>query len=285
MALYPPAIQKPITPGSNDLGIVPVLLIFHVRAGTGPSLFDYFNGPSGGVESHFYIRFDGTTEQYRDTAIDADANMDANAWVGPDGKRYGAISVETEGLADGTWTPQQLATLKDLTLWCNATHGIPLKIADNPRGPGVGYHILFMREWAGGPRACPGPARIRQFYDVLAPWMASNPTAKPKDEDMALSAAVQAQLDQLQTALKAVSAPPPVPPALARVIVGYGPDPKSGKDDGQYLATPAGVYHLATDHEIYCAHRLASVLTNPADGALTIDEIDVINTILSRPLK
>lgn len=284
MALYPPAIQRPIPPGSNDRGITPVLVILHVRAGTGPTLYDYFTGPSGGVESHFYLRFDGTWEQYRDTEVDADANMNANAWTGPDGRRYGAISVETEGLADGTWTPEQLREIKTFLLWCRDTHSIPLRVADNPKGPGVGYHILFMKEWAGAPRACPGPARIRQFTTELVPWMASNPR-QPKDEDMALSAAVQTQLDQLQTALKAVSVSPPTPPALARVIVGYGPDPKSGKDDGQYLATPAGVYHLATDHEIYCAHRLVSVLTNPADGALTIDEIEVINTILSRPLK
>lgn len=189
MALYPPAIQRPIPPGSNDLGIVPVLVILHVRAGTGPTLYDYFNGPSGGVESHFYLRFDGTWEQYRDTEIDADANMAANAWTGPDGRRYGAISVETEGLVDGTWTPEQIREIKTFLLWCRDTHGIPLRVADNPKGPGVGYHILFMREWAGAPRACPGPNRIKQFITELVPWMASAPP--PGGVDMSDPATMQ----------------------------------------------------------------------------------------------
>jgi peptidoglycan hydrolase-like protein with peptidoglycan-binding domain len=34
-----------------------------------------------------------------------------------------------------------------------------------------------MQEWAGGPRACPGPDRIKQFNDVLVPWMAGGKPA------------------------------------------------------------------------------------------------------------
>ena len=56
---YPKAIVKNIPPGSNDPSITPVGGVLHVRDGLGESLFPYFNGPSGGIESHFYIRFDG----------------------------------------------------------------------------------------------------------------------------------------------------------------------------------------------------------------------------------
>lgn len=75
MAWYPDAIAKPIPPGSKDPVIIPVGLIYHVRDGLGVSLFDYFDGRSGGIESHWYIRFDGTIEQYRDTLREADANL------------------------------------------------------------------------------------------------------------------------------------------------------------------------------------------------------------------
>ena len=164
MAWYQGATKKNIPPGPNDPPIKPRVVILHVADTEATSLHDYFNGPSGGVESHFYILRDGSVEQYRDTAYQADANVMANDF---------AISIETQGLADGTWTDAQLASIKALILWCHTTHGIPLVKCPKWDGSGVGYHILFMQQWAGGPRACPGPDRIQQFNSVLVPWMAA----------------------------------------------------------------------------------------------------------------
>ena len=177
MALYPAAVKKLIPPGPNDPPIKARVVILHVAATEAASLHDYFNGPSGGVESHFYIRRDGTVEQYRDTSRQADANVMANDF---------AISIETQGMAAGEWTPQQLAAIKALLTWCHKVHGIPLVKCPKWDGSGVGYHILFEAQWDQRGAACPGPDRIKQFNSVLVPWMASGATTKPtaQEDDM-----------------------------------------------------------------------------------------------------
>ena len=164
MALYPAAVKRLIPPGPNDPPIKPRVVILHVADTEATSLHDYFNGPSGGVESHFYIRRDGSVEQYRDTARQADANVMANDF---------AISIETQGRAAGEWTAQQLAAIKALLTWCHTTHGIPLVKCPTWNGSGVGYHILFEAQWDQRGAACPGPDRIKQFNNVLVPWMAA----------------------------------------------------------------------------------------------------------------
>lgn len=173
MALYPAAVKRLIPPGPNDPKIKARVAILHVDAGgsTGADLFRYFSTGSGGIESHFTVDYDGTVTQFRDTAWQADANMDANDF---------AVSIESQGKAAGQWTAAQLASIKALLLWLNKTHGIPLVKCPKWDGSGVGYHILFMQRWAGGPRACPGPDRIKQFNNVLVPWMATG----GQDDDM-----------------------------------------------------------------------------------------------------
>ena len=164
MALYPAAVKRLIPPGPNDAPIKPRVVILHVADTEAASLHDYFNGPSGGVESHFYIRRDGSVEQYRDTARQADANVMANDF---------AISIETQGMAAGEWTPQQLDAIKALLTWCHDTHSIPLTVPKTWDGSGVGYHILFEAQWDQRGASCPGPDRINQFNTVLVPWMAA----------------------------------------------------------------------------------------------------------------
>lgn len=172
MALYPAAIKRLIPPGPNDPRVDTMVgTIGHVAVSMADSLHDYFNGPSGGVESHFYIRLTGVVEQYRDTAYEADANYKANSWTSG-GKRYGFISYETEGMGDGTWTDAQLAAIKDLILWVDATHGSPLRKAPGPFAAGHGYHCLYP-EWNYPVHSCPGAERVKQFNNVLVPWMAT----------------------------------------------------------------------------------------------------------------
>lgn len=163
MALYPGAIKKLIPPGSNDPRITPRLVLLHVAVFVGPSLYPYFKYRSGGIESHFYIRFDGTVEQYRDTDYEADANYKANPR---------AISIETEGMADGVWTIQQLESIKKLLLWCHEVHDIPLRRPRLWNGSGVSYHSRFP-QWSPVAKSCPGYKRIRQFKVTLVPWMKS----------------------------------------------------------------------------------------------------------------
>lgn len=178
MALYPKARYRPVSGLANDPPIIPIGVILHVRAGTGDSLFGYFNGPSGGVESHTYLTFDGHWEQYRDTTREADAQGDGNSFI-IDGKRYGFISVETEGGPNGTWTPTQLDELVEFIRWAAAEHHFPLRKTPAWNRAGVGYHSLF-DQWNHNAHTCPGPERIKQFNAVILPRMEDDdmPTAR-----------------------------------------------------------------------------------------------------------
>lgn len=172
MATYPSAIKKLIPPGANDPRIKARVAILHVDAGNCESLYDYFAHRSGGIESHFFVKTNGVVEQYRDTDFQADANYLANDF---------AISIETQGFGDGEWTPAQLDSIKGLLTWLHETHGIPLQRCPQWDGAGVGYHIQFGSpgKWTNVSKSCPGPKRIRQFEDVLVPWMAK-PAARPR---------------------------------------------------------------------------------------------------------
>lgn len=175
MAWYPFANKKIINPGPNDPPIIVVGAILHVDAGDSESLFNYFRDKSGGIESHFFVKKNGTVEQYRDTGYEADANLKANSFV-VGGLRFGFVSIETQGLEKGQWTTYQLTAIKQLLTWLSNTHDFPLKVCTNPRGPGVGYHTLFGAPgpWTPVAKSCPGPDRVRQFNDVLVPWFTEN---------------------------------------------------------------------------------------------------------------
>lgn len=173
---YPDAIARPIPPGSNDPAIIPVGCILHVAISGADSLFPYFDGPSGGIESTWYVRYDGTIEQYRDTEREADANGDGNSWIGSDGRRYGLHSIETAGFEHGEWTDAQLQSIKRLLAWDAREHDWPLQVIGRWNGKGVGYHVQF---GAPGPytnvrgKTCPGPDRVQQFNNIITPWLES----------------------------------------------------------------------------------------------------------------
>lgn len=180
MARYPGAIWRPIPENSTQPLVRITQVIMHVRAGTGDSLYGLWTSPGNGLESHFYVRYDGTVEQYMDTARSADANLTANYRA--DGT--GAMSIETEGLAPGTWTEAQLAALANLARWANRVHSVPLRVCPGPNDPGIGYHIMFGTPgpWTPVAKSCPGPERIRQFHSIIMPRLAG-----AEEDDMPLS--------------------------------------------------------------------------------------------------
>lgn len=176
MALCPFATHRLIPPGSSDPRIQPRVAILHVDAGNQPSLYDYFKGRSGGIESHFHVRLDGTIEQYRDTAWQADANNLANDF---------AVSIETQGYGDGQWTPAQLASIKQLLRWLHEVHpAIRLAKVDRWDGAGIGHHTQFGAPgpWTPVAKSCPGPRRIQQFHDVLVPWLNTGAPTTTEDD-------------------------------------------------------------------------------------------------------
>jgi len=190
MAICPFAIKRLIPPGANDPRIDARLAILHVDAGDTYDLYDYFKYRSGGIESHFMIAKDGTLFQYRDTAHEADANYRANPF---------AISIETQGYGSGKWTGAQLATIKRLLRWLNKVHHkIKIQVADAWNGSGVGYHIQFGTPgwWTNVAKACPGPDRIKQYWNDIVPWLKAG---ADQEDDMAQYGK---QLDRIETLIR-----------------------------------------------------------------------------------
>lgn len=177
MPWYPDAVRKNIPPGSSDPRITPRIAILHVDAGNADTLYGWFNGPSGGVESHFFVKKDGTVEQYRDTNWQADANLAAND--------YG-ISIETQGYGAGEWTPEQLVAIKRLLLWINKAHpAVKLEKCKSATGSGIAYHVQFGAPgpWAPVAKSCPGPDRVKQYNDDIVPWLRAG-APEPGDDDL-----------------------------------------------------------------------------------------------------
>lgn len=171
---YPDAEQRLIPPGSNDPPIIPIGIIWHVDAGNNPSLYNYFKNLSGGIESHMHFPKANKPEQYRDFGHEADANRFANSFV-INGKTYGFISCETQGFGAGEWNAYQLTEMKKFSLWAHRNLHIPLSRCVSPFSPGHGYHTMWgaPSEWTPVAKSCPGPDRIRQFNNVLIPWMST----------------------------------------------------------------------------------------------------------------
>lgn len=296
MAWYPAAVKKEIRPGSNDPAIRVVGAILHVDAGNagGEALFNYFSGPSGGIESHFQIEKEtGRVFQYRDTGREADANYKANSFI-EGGTRKGYVSIETQGLERGEWTAAQLASIKALLTWLAETHDFPLRKCRDPRDPGVGFHTLFgaPSAWTPVSKSCPGPDRKKQFADVLVPWMAGDKpkpaaggsyTVKAGDTlsgiaekyDTTVAALVKANgiddADVIQVGQKLVVPGKPKPPkakprvSLARVVRAARRDPRADSDT---FTAQSDV--MVVERALKAEGLLAKAYTDGHYGTLTV---------------
>jgi hypothetical protein len=180
MAIYPKAIQELIPAGVNDPRIKVVGTVKHVAVSTSLDIRPGFVDGRG-IEAHFYVRFDGSCIQYRDTDFEADAQFAGNSWF--EGTvRVGMISIETEGMGMGKWTLAQIKTLKEIDLWAAKTHGFILRPATAWNSGGCGYHSQFI-QWNTNNHSCPGVNRIQQFKDIFIPWYATDPLhPKPKPD-------------------------------------------------------------------------------------------------------
>lgn len=163
MAICPFATHNLIAPGSNDPRITPRIAILHSDGGNAYNLHDWFDGPSGGIESHFHVPKDGKLFQYRNTEFEADANYLANPF---------SISIETQGTGHEPWTEAQLKTIIRLLIWLNDVHPqIKLQKVNAWDGSGIGYHIQFGSpgKWTPSDKICPGPIRIEQYNNIILP--------------------------------------------------------------------------------------------------------------------
>lgn len=168
----PGAILEPIPAGANDPPIVPCGVIQHIAVSSSDDIRPIFTDGRG-IESHFYIRKDGTILQYRSIFFEADANADGNSFGSP---RRGFVSVEHQGGVGADLAQPmpkaQLDAFHEVILWVKSQADFPLRVTPAWNQPGVGYHAMF-KEWNPNAHSCPGAARIKQFNEATVPWLKS----------------------------------------------------------------------------------------------------------------
>lgn len=166
---YPHAVRKPIVRNFGGRRASTRAIVNHVDAGAAASLQGWFNNPSAGASSHFYVKYDGTVEQYLDADLVAWTQRDGNATC---------VGIETQGKGDGNWTPAQLASLAALNRWLCEHYGIPKQDmrTSSRSARGIGYHgygidpwrVSGGEVWGGRGKACPGEERKAQFPGLVA---------------------------------------------------------------------------------------------------------------------
>ena len=170
MAWMPGALKKEV-PKFRTRMSNPRAVCLHVAVSEAASLYGFFSGAK--VCSHFYVRKDGTIEQYVSTAYQAPANGAGNSSL---------ISVETQGGVRNAnsepWTPAQREALAKISAWASKTHRIPLIAMPNSKrtSVGIGYHRLGVDPYrvSGGEKwssaygkICPGAGKIAQIPSIV----------------------------------------------------------------------------------------------------------------------
>lgn len=198
MAIYPKAIYKPLTVNKGRQRMLTYNRVnLHVAVSEAASLYGAFNRARQ-PDSHFYVRRDGTVEQYVDTKYRANADLEGND---------ATISIETQGgtkKADSEpWDHSQLVAMAELYAWAVETHGIAKKMAISSQlghpSKGLSWHRLGVdgnfpampnigagRIQRGGGmkysksrgKLCPGLGKIEQIPTIYA--MAIRPSEKPE---------------------------------------------------------------------------------------------------------
>jgi hypothetical protein len=140
-----------------------------------------------GTESHFGVGgkwggdkdrdLDGVVYQWQDTDFEADANLEGHWHV---------ISIETADNAPKlpedilAWTPKQVESIVNLIAELCEKYDIPAELIPDtkPSRRGLAYHaqgctpnvVNGGEHWSlSAGKVCPGPARIRQFKNVIIP--------------------------------------------------------------------------------------------------------------------
>jgi N-acetylmuramoyl-L-alanine amidase len=140
-------------------------LILHVQEGNG-GLSGWFNNPSSGASSTFWVSKAGLIEQY----VDADQC----AWAqGSGNSTYN--SVESEGYHTEGLTSMQEQSLAALYRWGMDTYRWPAVCSDRPGTPGFGWHGMGGSAW-GGHTGCPGDPRKDRRQAILNLATGTTPT-------------------------------------------------------------------------------------------------------------
>lgn len=174
MSFYPNGTVRITAGNSGEPAIIPTGIILHVSSSANAtSLYGWFNGPSGGIESHFHVDVLGRVEQYRSTTKQADANYRGNGYGSP---LRGYISIETQGGDNGSWNEAQIDSIIALCSWLLAEHStIERKVSTGTFSGGLGWHTMWgagkgTNSWSNARgKTCPGAARIAQCKSIVFP--------------------------------------------------------------------------------------------------------------------
>ncbi|QDW64162.1 N-acetylmuramoyl-L-alanine amidase [Oerskovia sp. KBS0722] len=188
MALYPWARWMPISTNIGGPRAWTRAVVLHVDAGGANSLYGWFSNPSALASSHFYVKYDGSVEQYVDT--------DTVAWTQRTGNSS-CIGIETQGVGSGAWTGNQVQAIASLVAWLCWQYHLPIvdMRSSHPDARGVGLHRYGIDPWrvSGGEtwgsngKVCPGELRVGQFPQVLERARAiTKPRRKREVDDMAI---------------------------------------------------------------------------------------------------
>ena len=172
-ALWLP-INQNYTPRKRS---ITTALILHIAVTEAASLSGWFNNPKAYASSHLYVRRDGTIEQYID--------LDLISWANGAGNSR-SVTVETQGMAGGAWTKEQVASLAAIARFVGDHYKVPMQVMGNSKRSthGVGYHLLGVPANAAQKRRgvsqtggelwsssvgkiCPGPSRVPQIPGIV----------------------------------------------------------------------------------------------------------------------
>ncbi len=153
------AVKRPISHNFNTGGMIRPIhgLVLHIEQGTEAGTFSWFNQSQAQSSAHFGNPKHGDLEQFVD--------IDNVAWAQVAGN-HAWISVENEGKSGDSLTASQISKLGDLLGWLHWYEDVPLQLADNPAGFGLGYHAMGGQAW-GGHLQCPGKPVIGQRLLII----------------------------------------------------------------------------------------------------------------------
>lgn len=133
-------------------------VVIHIAEGTYEGTISWQKNPAAQVSSHFVVALDGTIAQVVDT--------DTAAWTQSAGNGHW-LSVENAGFHTGQLTAAQVEANARLLAKAHLIYGVPLQLADDPSGKGLGHHGMGGAAW-GGHYDCPGTANVALKPTILA---------------------------------------------------------------------------------------------------------------------
>ena len=192
-------------------------IILHIAVSNAPSLKGWFDNPRAGASSHFYVRKDGTVEQY--------LPLEFRSWAGVKSDAR-AISIETQGGMgadlNAGWPPAQIQGILNIINYVRSVYpNIPVRTMQSSKATeagGIGYHLLGVPStqtqklrgisqtggelWSGAVgKVCPGHARIAQIPGIVKQIGGSAPSTP---EVQPAKAVVGMKVSQVQRQLQAL---------------------------------------------------------------------------------